>query len=652
MGPPGAKHSGSRHRLTIEEHYEKTLLYKKEREELAKLKESNEESDYEGSESDGPEDEGEDEEIPGAEAALLRTLSKIRQKDPSIYDSKTNVFQVEAAKESKSIPWDYNHQPPPSAPTYVEEQAKLRSETISAFHAAVSGDADEEGLGAGVLTLREKTAEELEKERKKYGDYRKKVDGSVNKMTATERENGDVKKIAATEREKEEKRHDEFLINFIANRGWIDRESRTRDESSKVQKNSNERSEAKGQKTTGTGEADPDSDELEEFEDLADHFESTYNFRFEEPGGTKIPTYPRNIISVRRDPKAERKKAAHERKKAKKAEAITKKREEIRRVKQLKMKELKRKLETLSQANGFADEDFQGLDLEGDWDPAKHDEQMARLQADGDDEGEEGLEKPVWEDDIDVPGVAPLELQKSGKSKKQLKKEAQRKAKAAAAVAEQGLGVDVEKMDADIATVSKEWDGTEEMRQRLVAEYLDEIYGLEFNDIIGGNINTRFKYIPVQKRDFGLNSADILMARDDELNEIAPPEVFAPYRKRYWVDDARTKVWALRDKLRDRWGDDGWGKAPKNDEMLQRPEKAKETWKPTLNVSTKKARRGKKERMQNGGQGNFEDARRPSWGSGNSGTTQVGPSRKRFSEPMVRDAGYGQRKKRKLGTDE
>lgn len=46
-------------------------------------------------------------------------------------------------------------------------------------------------------------------------------------------------------------------------------------------------------------------------------------------------------------------------------------------------------------------------------------------------------------------------------------------------------------MDADAAPGSsalehdeEEWDGTEEMRKRKLDEYMDELYGLEFNDIV------------------------------------------------------------------------------------------------------------------------------------------------------------------------
>lgn len=82
-------------------------------------------------------------------------------------------------------------------------------------------------------------------------------------------------------------------LSYIVNRGWIDRDSRhlpTYDEvTAPRRKNISgidpEVREAndKGIFDAETGETVPDLDELEEFEDVADHFESTFNFRFEEP---------------------------------------------------------------------------------------------------------------------------------------------------------------------------------------------------------------------------------------------------------------------------------------------------------------------------------------------------------------------------------
>jgi len=39
----------------------------------------------------------------------------------------------------------------------------------------------------------------------------------------------------------------------------------------------------------------------------------------------------------------------------------------------------------------------------------------------------------------------------------------------------------VDRMDAD---VDEGWDGTEEMRKGMLDQYMDEIYGLDFNDMV------------------------------------------------------------------------------------------------------------------------------------------------------------------------
>jgi protein KRI1 len=90
-------------------------------------------------------------------------------------------------------------------------------------------------------------------------------------------------------------------------------------------------------------------------------------------------------------------------------------------------------------------------------------------------------EKPHWDDDIDIGDIAipdhpPETTTKSKKKKKKKKKDGD-------GVDE---GVDVEAMDADVEHPQDdgEWDGTEEMRKKKLDEYMDEIYGLEFNDMV------------------------------------------------------------------------------------------------------------------------------------------------------------------------
>lgn len=101
----------------------------------------------------------------------------------------------------------------------------------------------------------------------------------------------------------------------------------------------------------------------------------------------------------------------------------------------------------------------------------------------GQDDAEElalDTEKPTWDDDIDIGDIDPSE---SGPSEtKNRKKKKKKKVKEEEAQEE---GVDVDEMDADvhIDVDDEEWDGTEESRKRKLDEYMDELYGLEFNDM-------------------------------------------------------------------------------------------------------------------------------------------------------------------------
>lgn len=56
----------------------------------------------------------------------------------------------------------------PKSLTHVQEQKKLRDETVAAFHIAVSGDASDED---DLLVPREKTKDELQREEEEYREF-------------------------------------------------------------------------------------------------------------------------------------------------------------------------------------------------------------------------------------------------------------------------------------------------------------------------------------------------------------------------------------------------------------------------------------------------------------------------------------------------
>jgi protein KRI1 len=92
----------------------------------------------------------------------------------------------------------------------------------------------------------------------------------------------------------------------------------------------------------------------EEFDDVAERFESSYNFRFEEPDAAHIPSFPRAVESVRRPTEnAERRQAARERRRERKEAEKAQRREEVKRLKGLKAREVEAKLESIGNEGGW-----------------------------------------------------------------------------------------------------------------------------------------------------------------------------------------------------------------------------------------------------------------------------------------------------------
>jgi protein KRI1 len=214
--------------------------------------------------------------------------------------------------------------PSPEPITHVEEQRMLRDETIAVFHGAVEGDNDKEDSDDDLLILRERTKDELEKEEEEYRAFLQREVGEdlENLVTVEESMVAANNAVDADEPKKKGKKEkdpgqkgrsrskqetdQEFLMKFvflnpllcrvfgscvilgsyILNRGWIDRSAGripTYREitDTKGKKRSLEKDDDYSEAGNTEGDAENSADD--EFEDLADAFESSYNFRFEEP---------------------------------------------------------------------------------------------------------------------------------------------------------------------------------------------------------------------------------------------------------------------------------------------------------------------------------------------------------------------------------
>ncbi|RUS35256.1 KRI1-like family C-terminal-domain-containing protein [Jimgerdemannia flammicorona] len=210
------------------------------------------------------------------------------------------------------------------------------------------------------------------------------------------------------------------------------------------------------------------------------------------------------------------------------------------------------------------------VDLEGDFDPTKYDEKMDKAFDDGYYENEEN-KKPQWDDDIDigdivVPDEEDNDDDEVGVSARQESKKRKKVWQDEGENEEQlgweedgyngeeiygGGGGDDEDfiMDADYLPGGEKFDakgkkgkkdrraaatqeiapGSKKAQTKEFEKYLEEYYRLDYEDMIG-DIPTRFKYQQVRPMNFGLSPVEILLADDQDLNEVIGLKKLAPFR--------------------------------------------------------------------------------------------------------------------------
>ncbi|KAG1454308.1 hypothetical protein G6F56_007350 [Rhizopus delemar] len=356
--------------------------------------------------------------------------------------------------------------------THHEEQEQLRS----AFKELSDDDDDDDE--DGFLTKKEKTAQEKETEESEYKNFllEQMKHDETSKKAAEEWDSykGDPKVSS----------EDAFLMDYVLNRGWVEKED--------------------GKKTLAT-EEEVDRDEAD-LDDI-DRFESKYNFRYEEEGGSTIKTYSRNVEgSVRRkeSKRARRRAREKERKEILKKQKV----EELKEQKNKKMKEIQEKLKEIYEISGSKALGLENIDLDTDFDPNMFDAQMNNVF---DEQYYDALdtEKPSWDDDIDTTAYE-----------------------------------DETNMDADYLPGGDKYNNKrkhiddesmvesslKKTKNEQVERLMDEYYSLNYEDVVGGDVYTRFKYTKTDADDYGLTPEEILMADDAELNKYVGIKQMAPYR--------------------------------------------------------------------------------------------------------------------------
>jgi len=584
--------------LKISQSFAKKYNEKKDHEELIRGQKILAEEDH-GSESS--EEEDEDAELLTKKVGLkiFETLNKIKSKDPSIYDNKHTFFSekdfekgttASSSSGEKKVTYKdlmrktlledgadaigkeeeelhakemiAKKKAKKKGLTPMEEQKELKAAIV----AAAFGGSDDEDDG-DVFTLKKKSAEEVKEEDQEFHEFNLWKDKEP-------KSHDDADDIIGRYWKSDEDLNegDQFLRDYLLNEGWKETASLQADAE------------------RGAMDAQSASASEEEHLDDVDEFEKDYNFRFEVDEGRQIQGHARfQEASVRERPE-KRRRQRKEKAERQDAEKI-RRTEELKRLKNLKKEEIRRRLQQLKDITGNAESGLGALDLDGEFNPDKHDQDMAKLLGEDFDDQEEALaaddlvQAPAGcKADLDVSAAAEEVQDRRRKTIKKGRRQGDDEAGEDAAdggwdneadaeagapedtPVEPGLWFLCDACQRGIPGGKKRFDCTvcedyvlcakcfrvrrhpHKFVRRKVPETckppeaeqnkeasredvdMDEYFQLDYEDIIGGDLPTRFKYRTVESANFGLRPADILEKSDQELNRLIPLKKLRTYR--------------------------------------------------------------------------------------------------------------------------
>lgn len=347
-------------------------------------------------------------------------------------------------------------------------------------------DSDDDLDSDDFFQKKEKSAAELEEEEKDFDKFLRKQSRKTSQKAGEE-----LLLHSYLENEKPDEK-ERFLRDFVLNNGWLDKNAKdapaARDYEIEIDNNNPDKS----------GDEKNSSDD--DFEEIADDFEAQYNFRFEDPDGTKVVSHARTVPDSMRRPDDRRKRAREARKLRKQREKLAKT-EEIKHLKNLKKKEVKARLLAIQEAAGDGI-DVSGIDLDADFDPDEFNRQM---------ESKFGDDYYAQKDE----------------EMKQVTKE--------------GLATATEKR-----LSAKESEEVSKDLREDVNKLMDEYYNLDYEDIVAG-VPMRFNYKKVEPESFNMSAHDILGMEDKELNRIVSMKYLAPYRANR---DIKKQSWRVHDALK------------------------------------------------------------------------------------------------------
>ena len=547
---------------------------------MMKQKKSDGSSDSDDGDESSSSDEGDITET--KEKQFVDVLTKLKNKDPSVYDPNAKLYDESSSSSSSESESDSG----PDDSDKKKKKKKKKKMTLREVQArdlleggarTYESDDDEDGLGKRNKDAGPSYVEEQEALKKAFksaagnsrsnnsssssgddddgnsdSDSDDDIGGLVVKKRAEKFDNNNDNnaKDSTHKIEDENKKklaevlkdEDEFLKDYIVNRKWTDINADGR-----------------------TNGGDSDSDSSEEDLERQEQFEHEYNFRFEEPGGTSIRSHARNIDgTLRREDtrRREKRQSVKERKQTERQKLM----EEVKRLKNLKREEIRKKVDLISKIGGISGTDAAKIaDLTQEFDPDAHDRAMRELyESKENDEAYQELEdedgnpiKPEFDDDVEdelkVLMKAPEEV--NARENERFEKIRKNMAKVDAKLqAEKDLldGDDdeddsddneAEERDGDAADDQNDDDDDNDQNQENVyskralkrwkkelQQKMDEFYSLDYEDFVDG-LPTRFQYKEVAPSNYGLTTREILSLDDKDLNQIVSLKKIAPYRE-------------------------------------------------------------------------------------------------------------------------
>ena len=333
--------------LSVNKDFAEQFEQKKRKEELSRLEEKYKDKNQDDATDSDSESEDEDGELVTApvDAQILTTLGMIKARSEKIYNPNEAFFVKEdlkraerewkARREQKPLTVrEYRHEQllreangedvdaeeqVEEGMSFTKQQEQLKQDIKDASNFDREGDED-------FLKVRPRTEEEVKREDEEYRAFllenlSKSKDVRESMHEWLERRDGSAKDINKDEA---------FLIEYVLNRGWVEKDRKHIPSYDKI-----------------ILEEEEDEEAVEE----AEEYEARVNFRFEQPGADKVLTFPRKIegsIRVQDTRRKETRKARMERKNAERLQEV----EELKRLKNLKRAELVQKVEQLRQVCG------------------------------------------------------------------------------------------------------------------------------------------------------------------------------------------------------------------------------------------------------------------------------------------------------------